>query len=277
MKRFNFVIAAALTATLVLTACDITITPGGPPTPDVTRSAGTNPGAAVWSGTVPAGGAVIFKLDVPASVSDNFDVIYLELDSNLQLELRNPNNYNIVATSSGPSFFASGIAGLATVGVDLDAQAIGVATACRGSCIIIPGPSARSFYARVVNNSGTSVATSLYFYGDVEQDTNEQNDSLATATTFDVLSGTGDQGAIELLNDVDFFWMSGPRTVQFSTATGNPVGLRLDLLNAAGVVIGGLNGPGNLNVIGGDYLRVSSVNGRAGAPATSQYTLLGQP
>ena len=181
MKRFNFVLAAALTATLVLTACDITITPAGPPPPDVTRSAGTDPAAAVWSGTVPAGGAVIFELDVPSTVSDNFDVIYLELNSNLQLELRNPNNYNIVATSSGPSFFASGIGGLATAGVDLDTQAIGTATACRGSCIIIPGPSARSFYARVVNNSGTGAATSLYFYGDAEQDTNELNDTIANA------------------------------------------------------------------------------------------------
>lgn len=277
MKRFNFVLAAAVAATLLLSACNITITPSGPPTPDVTRSAGTDPGAVTWSGTVPAGGAVIFKLDVPSGVSDNFDVIYLELNSNLQLELRDPNTYSIVATSVGPSYFARGTGGLTANAVDLDTQAIGVATTCRGSCIILPGPSARSFYARVVNNSGSPVSTSLYFYGDVEQDTNEPNDATTTATSFDVFSGSGDKGAIELLGDVDYYRMSGQRTVQFSPAPGNPVALRIDLLNPTGVVIGGLNGPGTLNVYTGDYLRVSSAAGRAGAPATSQYTLLGQP
>ncbi len=281
MKRFNLVLAAAAAATLTLSACDITITgpPAGPPPPDVTRTAGTDPDSAAWSGTVTRGDSVIFKLDVPASVSSGYDVLYLELDNNLQLELRDPNTYNVVASSSGPSYFARGIAGLSTAAAgELGAQAIGLPTACRGSCIIIPAPSASTFYARVVNPTGTGLSTNLYFYGDAEQDTGEPNDQLSDAVPFDVYAAGGDQGAIELLGDVDYYRVSQPRSVVFSTVTGNPVDLRVSVHDASGArVAGPFDQNGVFNVQAGEYLKVYSLSGRAGAPASSRYTLLGQP
>jgi len=294
MKRFNLVLAAAAAATLTLSACDITITgpPAGPPPPDVTRPAGTDPDSAAWSGTVTRGDSVIFELDVPASVSSGYDVLYLELDNNLQLELRDPNTYNVVASSSSPSYFAKGMAGLSIAAAgELGAQAIGLLTECRGSCIIIRAPSAKTFYARVVNTTGTSLSTDLYFYGDVEQDTGEPNDQVSStgiplsAVPFDVYAPSGEQGAIELLGDVDYYSVSQPRNVVFRTVVGNPVDLRVAILKIVYVdgvptarVVGNPFGQDEVfNVFAGEYLKVYSLSGRAGASASSRYTLLGQP
>ncbi|HRP47140.1 MAG TPA: hypothetical protein PLT07_06285, partial [Trueperaceae bacterium] len=60
------------------------------------------------------------------------------------------------------------------------------------------------------------------------------NDATTTATSFDVFSGSGDKGAIELLGDVDYYRMSGQRTVQFSPAPGNPVALRIEVASRLG-------------------------------------------
>lgn len=274
MKRFNLVFAAAVAATLLLSACSIDIIPPGPPTPDVTRSVdGGSPTTPTWSGTVAAGSGVVFKLTVPSSQAG---VVFLELDRNLNLELRNPFDYSVVASSSSPAFYARNTLGLAAAGAaGLDAQAIGVATACRGSCILLPGGSA-TYFARVQNPTNTSVAVNVYFFRDAEQDTNEPNDTQASATFFDVLSADGDQGAIELLGDVDYFRMSGPATIAFSTAAGNPVRLRLAVVRPSGGDETWIDGQGSINVFANDVVRVFSPAGRAGAPASSQYTLLAQ-
>ncbi len=276
MKRFTFVLAAAVAATLLLSACDISIgTPPGPPQPDVTLSAPSTSGTAAWNDTLARGESVLFKLSFTAAGSGN--VIYLELDKNLKLELNNPTNLNAIASSHGPSYYARGTAGYSTASAtDLAPQAIGTATACRGSCIIIPAVTGNTYYARVSNDTDSSVTANLYFYRDIEQDQSEPNGSPAEATFFDMSAAGGDQGAIELLSDADFWRVSATGTLDFSPVTGNPVQLRLAIVNSSGVVIAGPIGPGSISVLPNDIVKVYSLNNvRAGAPAVSRYTLLG--
>ncbi|MDT3682261.1 MAG: hypothetical protein ROY82_07285 [Truepera sp.] len=277
MKRFNLVLAAAAAATLTLSACDITITgpPAGPPPPDETVAAPSTPYNAVWDGTLARGQSLIFKLSFPAAGSRN--VVYLELDQDLRLELNDPTTFNVVASSHGPDFFAPKTAGLFAASVtDLAPQAIGTTQRCRGSCIIMSAKFGNTYYARVTNDSGSAVNTNVYFYGDVQQDQEEPNDTPGQATYFDMSALAGDNGAIELLYDVDFWKTSGPGTVEFKPASGNPLELRLAVVNSAGTVIAGPIGPGSISVFANDILKVYSNNNRAGAPARSHYNLLGQ-
>jgi len=278
MKRFNLVLAAAAAATLTLSACDITITgpPAGPPPPDVTVPAPKGPNDdPVFRKMLASGESVVFKLSFPAAGSGS--VVYLELDKDLRLELNDPTDYRVRASSHGPTFFAPGAAGLFAASVtDLAPQAIGTPQACRGSCIIMSARYAKTYYARVTNDSGSNKDTSVYFFADVQRDLAEPNDTPDQATYFDMSAPAGDNGAIELLYDVDFWRASGPGTVVFAPASGNPLELRLAVVNSAGTVIAGPIGPGSINVFANDILKVYSNNDRAGTSATSRYNLLGQ-
>lgn len=275
MKRFELVIAVAAAAVLSLSACSFTIV--GPPPADFTREANAEPESAVWAGTVAAGASVVFELNVPSWVRAGHGVLYLELDRDLQLELRAPDDYRLVASSSGPSFFAWGSLGILSASADdLGAAAIGVPIACRGSCIIIPAKNAYSYYARVVNRAGGAQAVNLYFYGDDEQDDGEPyNDSAATAGLLDMASLSGVQGAIELLGDVDYWKVSATGTVSFYTAAGNPVGLVVEARQDGTwrPVID--KDAGSAMVYLGETIRVRSAVDRAGPSGSSRYTLLG--
>jgi len=278
MKRFNFVLAAALTATLVLTACDITIVPPGPPTPDVEISSLGTPDTPRWDGTIANGDDVVFKLSFPAVGASN--VVYVELESNLSLELKNPKNFTTVASSHGPSYFARDLGGLSSTSLDgLDSQAIGPSASCGGSCIIISGVTAKTYFARVTNDSGASVATSLYFFSRPQADLEEPNDSPSDGnpTSFDMLAAGGDTATIELLDDVDFWTVNRAGSINFITKPGNPVNLAIEVVNSTGVRIAGPFAPSIIQVFAGDILKVYSASRRAGPQATSQYWLVGQP
>lgn len=272
MNRLTYLLAAAAAA-LLLSACNITIQQPGPPPADATLQLGGD-ATPVWSEPIAPGANVVFKFTVPTTASG---VVFFELDQDLPLTLRRPSDFSVFASSSGPSFFAAGEGGLVPAATsELDEQAISVATACRGSCVILPGGSA-TYYARVTNDRNVTVTPSVYFFRDVEQDTNEDNDTRSMATFFDMYSASGDQGTIERLYDVDFFRVDTAGQVTFSTAPLNPVGLRLQVIAANGAEIGQAVQAGSVVVIPGDYLKVYSASFRAGAPAASQYTLLGQP
>lgn len=276
MKRSTVVITATLLATLLLSACDISIRPAPePPSLDATLQPGGADSPA-WSRNLAAGANANFRIQVPGAGEGS--VYYLELDEDLDLTLRRPNDFwDIVASSSSNEFYARGNLGITALEAqDLEAQAIGTATACRGSCIILPSGSA-TYYARVANTTGGSVPVNLYLYRANEQDDAEDNDSMATATRFDVAAATTDQGAIELLGDVDYWRIVGSGSVRFQPASGSQVDVRLTVLNENGRVIAGPVQAGTVDVINGDYLRVASASNRAGAPAVSRYTLIGQP
>lgn len=275
MKRFKLILAATVAATLLLSACNIVVVPGPPPA-DYSREANSTPGTPVWNGSLAAGQSLAFKLTVPSDVRNGNDLVYIELDKNLDLELRNPSNYNVVASSGGPRYYAPGTGGLIFSSEELGSQAITAAPACRGSCVLIPTSGSSTYYARVVNKGGSAVSFNLYFFGDAEMDEGENNDSIATATFFDIASASGDTGAIELMYDKDYWRVSASGSVEFITAVDNPVDLRLEVLNGNGTrVLGPVGNGDTVSVITGDYLYVYSASNRGGAAATSQYTLLG--
>jgi hypothetical protein len=275
MKRFNLTVAALVAVTLLLSACKITVTPGPPPA-DFTVTANTNAMTPVWSGRIAAGQSLNFKLTVPAGMSASSDVVYIELDQDLDLELRNPTTYNIVASSSSARYYAPERGGLVITAADLEAQAITETLSCRGSCVIIPAGGSSTYYARVVNTAASASDVNLYFFGEAEMDTGEDNDSIATATPFDLGASSGDQGTIELMYDKDYWRASTSGSIEFITSAGNPVDLRLEVVNSAGQrLLGPIGNGGTVSVITGDYLLVYSASNRAGAPASSQYTLLG--
>ena len=234
MKRFNLTIAAVAAATLLLSACNIIVVPPGPPPADYTVSANASPMTPVWSGRIAAGQSLNFKLTVPPGVSAANDVVYIELDQDLNLELRNPSNYEVVASSSSARYYAPERGGIVLTAADIEAQAITETLSCRGSCIIIPAGGSATYYARVVNPGASGSDVNLYFFGEAEMDTGEDNDSIATASLFDVGAPSGDQGTIELLYDKDYWRASSSGTVEFITAAGNPLDLRLEVVNGAG-------------------------------------------
>ncbi|MBW7916034.1 MAG: hypothetical protein H3C53_05020 [Trueperaceae bacterium] len=273
MKRSTLLLAAAAAAALLLSGCNITIVPPGPPPADATLSLGTD-AVAVWSEPLAPGTSVVFKFTVPTAQAG---VVFFELDQDLPLTLRRPTDFSVFASSSSDRYFAQGSGGLAaTAAGEFDEQGIGTLTACRGSCVILPGGAA-TYYARLTNDRGTTVTPAVYFFRDVEQDDNEENDVRAKATYFDLTDPLGDQGTIERLYDVDYFYVDRTGSFTFATAPGNPVDLRLQAYASNGAPLGSPVQTGTVAVVAGDFFKVYSASLRAGAPATSQYTLLRTP
>jgi hypothetical protein len=269
MRRILFPVLGALVA-LVLAGCTITFEPVIPPNA-VKVTANENPNAPVHSDSLAAGSAEIFEITVPQSVQNGYDVVYVELDADIELELRAANYASVLMSSNSRDYFGRFSTGLAAVSADLDTQGIANLVNCRGSCIIFQ-PTASTYYARVKNDSGVGLSYDLYVYGDDLQDDTEPNGSLASAATFDVLTTVS--GAIETIGDRDLWHVDGFATVQLDTAVGNPVDIEATVLNASGVAVDGPHGPGEqFEVFDGEYVRVESASDFAAASAKSVYYL----
>lgn len=274
MRRSFFLISLALVG-LVLSACKIVVTPIPPPQVDATVTA-TDPGTkppALWSGSV-SGDGVLIRVNVPASVQNGYDLLYVELDSDVDLEVRGPSYANVIARSENRSYFAQGLSALSAEGTEVSGQAIDLLVPCRGSCVILPANQAGTLFVHV-EGGGT---VSLYAYGDFSQDTTEpDNSAINSAPAFDPTAAAGEQGAIETLGDVDYWRVTASGITSMLTAAGDPVGLRIEIVDPTGARVagGGPFAPGtSFQVFANDYLRIYSSQGRAGASATSQYTLV---
>ncbi|MFO7545068.1 MAG: hypothetical protein R6W77_06195 [Trueperaceae bacterium] len=271
MRRILFPVLGALVA-LVLAGCTITIDPVIPPNA-VKVTANENPNAPVHTDSLAAGSAEIFEITVPQTVQSGYDVVYVELgpDMDIELELRAANYASVLMSSNSRDYFGRFSTGLAAVSADLDAQGITSMVNCRGSCVIFQ-PTASTYYARVKNDSGVGVSYDLYVYGDDLQDDTEPNGAVATAAPFAVASTVS--GAIETIGDRDLWDVIGDATIQLDTAAGNPVDIEATVLNSAGVAIDGPYGPGaQFQVFDGEYVRVESASDFAAASAKSVYYL----
>ncbi len=258
-----------------------------PPEDSIPVQATTDPAEAVRTVTIPANDEVVFDLIVPAGSAGSYDVFYVEIDANLPLELRRSSNYGLlVASSSGPGFFASGSGALSTSSAEaeesaaagagqaaIEPEAIGVSRVCGGSCVI--RPIGDNLHARVRNTSGTSREVTLYFFVDVFQDEFEpENDSRPGAPPL----GADDQGAIELIGDTDF-WLAPSRREVLLTQAAGALPVRAVVVNHNGVAVSELYSSGDsFEVCEGFYVRVAAaVSNRAAAPGTSLYTLSSTP
>lgn len=284
-SKFMRALGALLVAAAAIAGCrPAEVIP--PPEDSIPVQATADPQQSAYVTTIAAGDEVVFDLNVPGSVAAASEVYYVELDVDLPLELRRSSNYGVlVASSSSSAFFASGHGGVSGAALgdeaadleaavsgagELDPHAIGVARVCGGSCVI--RPVGDKLHARVRNTSGSAQQVTLYFFGEDLQDLGEaENDSRATAPDLDV----ADQGAIELIGDVDYFRAPSRRNVALTQNAG-ALPVQAVVVNASGVAVGGpyTSASGAFEVCEGYAVRVTAtVSNRAAAPGTSLYTL----
>lgn len=280
MKRV-LSLSAVIVIAVVLAACNITVTPPGPPSNTISVTATVFPNV---SSVIPGGGSIainpgqsqVFRV-APGAASAS-DLVYVELDRDIELEVLPQSYQNVILSANDRSRFSSGRFGIQSAAIadqGVDSQSITQSVTCRGSCVIQRGTSVTGeFFVRVRNDSGTTVNVSLFVYGDAFGDSTEPaNNSPATAPTLVAF----DSGAIETVGDVDFWLASGTGNVAFTTAANGPA-LEAWIVNVSGNVVPGSGGPylngQNIPVKQNEYIRVWTRDSRfAASSARSRYDL----
>ncbi len=219
-----------------------------------------------------SGATWLYEITVPSDVRNDFEVVYLELNQNLNIRVRDAGR-KLLYSSSSAEFFGRGGAGIASANTDLDAQAINATTACRGSCVIFEPGSQGTYFLEVTNNTSSSVTYDLFAFGDDFADEFEpENNVRATAPTLAVGPSLDESGALETVGDVDYWFVNGNAAVAFDAAA-NQLGIRADVVDNGGNRLSS-HAPGStINVRTGQYLRVFSNSDRAAASAASVYYL----
>lgn len=283
MKRAITLVTVAA-AVVVLAACNITVTPPGPPANTVDVTATLNPAASLATvNALGPGQAQVFRVAVPVSVA-NSDLIYIELNRDIELEVLPAAYTSVIYSSNSAAMFSSGRFGIQSVGgaaieatEAIDGQTVTTPVTCRGSCVLVAGNTISDpFYVRVRNDSGSAINVSLFVYGDEFGDDNEPfNGSINTAPILSLF----DAGAIETSGDFDLWKMGFTGTVAFDTVV-NGIVLEARILNASGVEVPTSNGGGpyfdgqEFSVYTGEYVRVRAVtSGQAAASARSTFYL----
>ncbi len=267
MMRTRTLLPIATLLTLVLAACAVIILPPVDPFPnaiEVTPGANGTGNTALLSDTLAGGGSIVYEIDVSGITGD--DVIYIEVDGDLDLKVYNASG-TLLASSSSPDYFASGSGGLLLAP---STQGISVVVGCRGPCVIRE-TSSTTLYAELINNGAASRGYDFYaFYDDYGDTGDPGNDSSGGATTLN----TSEQGAIETLGDVDYFDIGADGTLSLSVpAAGNPVDIEADVYDAGNNLIATLTDGDAVGVFDGESVRVRSDDSRAGASEVSRYTL----
>ncbi len=250
---------------LLLSACAVTIT--FVVDPDQTVSANTNPNAPVDSATLAAGQRIFYEVNIATSGQ----ALYLEADANLSMKVYNANSSEF-ASSSSPSFFASGFTAASLDVVDLAPQQSPVErVACRGSCVIRDN-NVSTVFVSLQNKNVSSVAYNFYAFTEDYDDVNEfANDSQAGAVLFGV-SVSNESGAIESLGDVDYFEVEISGTLNFDHSSA--VNIVADVIDgSSGQVLTTLNAGNSYAVLAGDLIRVYANDNRAGSSSASFYSL----
>lgn len=276
MTRTIKVIVAVVGMAVLLSACFVLEpSPRPTPTPDVTMPAGTdsaNPSPQSL-GTLANNQSVLVRINLPPQAA-NFDMLHVELNRNVELQLLDRDqaaelNRGQLAISRSRTHFARNVADLATVAsIAVDSQAIVPQPACIGSCIQwVPGQ-VQAYYARVTNRSGASVDVEIFA---LLQDFADQGEALGNNTPVNAISlGTGasgtsanDEGAIEVLGDVDYWRITGVGNLTFDAIGG--AGVQAQRVNADGSAVGEPIMDGQtVGVSTNQLIRVWSPVGRAG-------------
>ncbi len=273
MRRFGL-FAALLMLAGVLAACTITVTYSAPPNPDPATANTDNTTPVAPNVTVPGNSTVYFDVALPSSVRAH-PLLYVELDSNLNLSLISYSTYHTLASSHSSGFFASGTVGLTSLSAagGLAPQAVGVNYNCHGSCVIWPMSGESHVYVGIENTGSSSTTVDLYAYGYDYQDSYESGNDVRSGAV-PLYSGSPDSGAIETLGDVDWWHISSTGNLTF-TKVSSAISLEAELYASNGDYINTYS-PSNsatISVLAGDYLMVQSVNGYAGSSGVSRYDL----
>jgi len=243
--------------------------PGGTPTPRVTGI------------SLREGRTIFYRVEMP---SDRRDLLFAELvaagaSSGLRLSLVTELGFTR-AVSDSPSFFSATVGGLAASGAvepdrgavepdrgAVERSSISAEFACIGPCAAVRAP-ALSFLIKIENTATTARTFDLFGYTMDATDENEPNDSPGSAVAF---SGqTVLRGAIETLDDVDWFLYTGSQLRELRFDTFDPaLGLTLQI-DGGGPTLR----DGDEDVIyPGERFRVRPAAGRAGPSSTSGYAV----
>lgn len=277
IKRSAVVLSLVVGAALLLSACQISVEPLPPPTPNEEVTAGTNDSAALNTRkNLAAGASWLYKIEVPSSVSSGYDVVYFELSEDLDIQVQNAARQTLFSSSSS-EYFGRGNAGLASAAgsssAEVDAQAITTTVTCRGSCVIFRPGNETTFYLKVTNSGSSSVTYDLFAFGDDFSDPFEPvNNSRSGAPVLNVGLVFNESGALETIGDVDFWYMDNTGQVVFN-ADSAFLNIRAELQNSSGIPLDTYRSGDTINVTKGDYLRIYSASDRAGASAASLYSL----
>lgn len=235
---------SGLAALSLLAGC-VTVDPPAPPGPfpnaaDVALGADNAP---VVSGDAGPGAADIYRLTLPADLANTNGLLYAEAQGTagaapdaLSLTLFDSAGEAVLASSS-PDFFGPGPAPSAT---RVGAQAISVAPVCRGPCVLArvpPTPGQEDVvYVRVEATQTAPYA--LYLFTSPFADTGEPvNDERNTAVTV-----TGSEtGALETLNDSDWYRSSAAATRVTLSSSAAALSLRAEIFLEDGTPAGAIS------------------------------------
>jgi hypothetical protein len=273
MKRPLIVLVSAA-AVVALAACGpLNVIIVNPPSNAVPVTANSDSSTPLDTVSLAPGESRAYEISVPSSVRSQ-DVLYVEASAAVNLTLFDGDGFAL-ASSSTPSVFARGKLGLSALGTSMDTQSVDVAYSCLGSCAIWRS-SLPKFYAVVENTGGSTRSVDVYAYGAPFHDTGETaNDSTAGATS--LYAGTDEQGALELLGDVDFWDPDGSHGYVTFDAVNTPVDMVAEIVYDTGARVSGtvLHYPGDpaFDVYSGEYLKIYANNSYAGASSKSTYYL----
>jgi hypothetical protein len=210
------------------------------------------------------------------TVSEPSDLLYVGASaSGADLEVRLlRRDGELIAVSRSREAFAESLGALATVDVreasNIQPSLI-TYRACPGPCVAVEG-AAGTYLLELRNLSGGSASVNVYAHTVAAEDPNDRgsshNDTLLRATRLQLGSNFG---AIELLDDVDFFFYDGAlvRSLTFTAFDAN-LGLRLRRQRD-----GAIFAPGGapIQLLQGDRFRVYAAAGLAGPASTAGYFL----
>lgn len=252
--------AALLGFALLLTACEITVSPGTPPPdPDYVRSAeslgaGESPTANFIQ--VPGNESVIVEVAL-GSAAQSDEAIYFEVDGGGDAEiLQYSSGGSILASSASADVFVQGTAALSSAGATAAvAPQIVTVQSCLGPCII-DSADRSTFFLEVFNTSSVNQTFDLFLYTQAFGDEHDPgNDSMSTAVGLGGGASNTDEGAIETIGDRDFWAIQESGDLFFDeVASVSPsLDLRLRLIDEDGFTVGTFQpGTGAIEALAGD-------------------------
>jgi hypothetical protein len=275
MFRVPWRLAAVSTFALLLTACQVTVTPptfDPPIAATVTAEDTTDPGALRTGVSIQPGTTLYYRVEVaPAR-----DLLYGEaVGTGLRVRWRTLGG-STLAVSNSPTYFAGSVSDLAIAAaetdVGVDPSAIAVQYVCVGPCAAI-APTASTYLLSVENTTNSTRTFDLFAYTFAANDLNDRGsaDNQTRDNATPISSGT-ETGAIELVGDRDWYRYTGPSGPVIEFSVFDPaLGLRLRFED--GTTLTGAAGSQTTTLQVGDYFQVFSALGRAGPSGTSGYTL----
>lgn len=283
MRRLGLV-AALLMLLGVLAACQFTVI-FTQPSSAIPVAANTSSTTPVDSINIAAGATVYYDVSLDTTVR-SYDALFVMLDPgtggpDLNLGVLDYNSDAVLASSSSPNWFADGRIGLSALsqastvsGAGVRPQAVSVGMTCLSSCIIWPNSGATHYYVGIQNQTSSAATVDLYAYGfNYDDSTEPQNNQMNTSTPV-LASGSSDSGAIETLNDSDFWSIQASGNVTMTANNPSLYNMEAAVYSGGAQVAGPFKSGTSFYVNGGEYVRVYSANGYAGASSPSGYSIV---